>query len=207
MARDLGRVVSGLLHHRLIDTKSRIVFGEQILFQCHAVMIGGRRVWALAAEKNPDPVELWVAIGDLLNAAANLSKIFWPAVRNGKRFEAENRTRQERGATLQATYGMSPDSPLALRSMRDNLEHFDERIDKWRRESGGGWIDLHVTRGPAIALPNRLDVARTINLDTMEITFWGVPFDLNGIVAEAKRLNAISRTVQPRGPQWPDNRD
>jgi hypothetical protein len=51
--------------------------------------------------------------------AGALSRYFWP-VRKGHEW---------RGAQLRSAFGISDDSPLRSRDLRNSIEHFDERLD------------------------------------------------------------------------------
>ena len=71
--------------------------------------------------KSSDSVEVWGSIQSILVAAANVSKILWPA---RKRYMA-------RGKQLRELLGVDDDNLLSDRTLRNHFEHYDERIEDW----------------------------------------------------------------------------
>jgi hypothetical protein len=71
--------------------------------------------------------ELFRNIHSFLTHAAVVSKIFWPA----------DRKKAERGEYLRTLFDLEDDHPLMSRSVRNDLDHFDERIDEWALKSKG----------------------------------------------------------------------
>ena len=71
--------------------------------------------------KSSDSVEVWGSIQSILVAAANVSKILWPA---RKRYRA-------RGKQLRELLGVDDDNLLSDRTLRNHFEHYDERIEDW----------------------------------------------------------------------------
>jgi hypothetical protein len=58
-----------------------------------------------------------------LQMAANVSRLFWPP-RNA-----------DRGAYLRAITGIADDHGLSDRTLRNHIEHIDERLDEWTETS------------------------------------------------------------------------
>jgi hypothetical protein len=81
-----------------------------------------------AALRNQASMEaFWFGLDAALGALANISKIFFPA---RDRSQAKRRGRQMREA-----FGVQDDSLMKGRALRDAFEHFDERIDRWFRDT------------------------------------------------------------------------
>ena len=70
--------------------------------------------------KASDPIEVWGAIQSILVAAANVSKILWPA----KSYKA-------RGKQLRELLSVDDRNLLSDRTFRNHFEHYDERIEDW----------------------------------------------------------------------------
>jgi hypothetical protein len=68
-------------------------------------------------------------IQESLAHAAALSRFFWPS---------KGKLRDARGAKLRAAFNVNEDSPLTERSLRNALEHFDERLDEFLLENDTG---------------------------------------------------------------------
>ena len=134
----------------------------------------------------------------LVNAAA-LSRLLWPAS-NGAR---------ERGASLRALLSLPDEHPLRSRKLRDHLEHFDERLDRWLREtSGRNVVDFHI--GPASVIGGagieRRDFLRVFEPDRSVFTFRGEEFDIQLLATSVEELRSEAiarlescRTDAPQG--------
>lgn len=95
-------------------------------------------------------------VQEAIGHAAAVSRFFWPAA-GTKREPVSFRTlRKLRGARLRAAFGVTDESPLANRDLRNTWEHFDERLDQYqlRVDAGimlpGCMVESHyIADGPA----------------------------------------------------------
>ncbi len=71
--------------------------------------------------KASDPIEVWGSIQSILVAAANVSKILWPA----------EKPYLSRGKHLRKLLGVDDSNVLSDRTFRNHFEHYDERIEDW----------------------------------------------------------------------------
>src|SRR5581483_2573832 len=69
-------------------------------------------------------VEVFRQLHYLLLHTSNVSKILWPGA------PGESRAAQ-RGAELRKLMALPDEHPLAQRTLRNHLEHYDERLDAW----------------------------------------------------------------------------
>jgi hypothetical protein len=92
---------------------------------------------------------------DFLQHSGAISRIFWPPSSAGARAKA-------RGAHLQQALGVTHRHPLRTRSLRNHLEHFDERIDDWAESSVDRTIAdrIILPRREAISAINEKDIFR-----------------------------------------------
>lgn len=67
--------------------------------------------------------DVWFVLLSFLTHAAMVSKLLDPI--------HPNNTKENRGKVLRAHLGVPEDSAVLPRDARDNLEHIDERIDRW----------------------------------------------------------------------------
>jgi hypothetical protein len=112
-------------------------FLAELQLQCYFALFSFDDMNALL--NNPPGIEdmrfynhrIWHALHGVLISAANISKILWP-----------HRNYAARGERLRQQLGVSDDSPLRSRSLRDHFEHVDERIEKWT----GPRVDLNIGR-------------------------------------------------------------
>ena len=105
------------IHSMLFNSEAAVASIEKISAVMHEV-----------EQNSPDdPVSalpMHYLLGELQNLlihAAALSRYFWPA-RN---------THDWRGAQLRGAFGISDQSPLRSRDLRNAIEHFDEQLDKY----------------------------------------------------------------------------
>ena len=94
-------------------------FQRQIQLQCQAIMLAAHDL--NGAMTTGDTIHAWIAIQNLLTAAANISKALW-----GK----GGRLKEER-ASLRESIQVDNASPLRLVVMRNHFEHYDEKLDEW----------------------------------------------------------------------------
>src|SRR2546428_224252 len=97
------------------------VFVREVVWQCKFVRFAADDVEASLAADDRD--RCWFALLGLLTAAANISKLLWGS--------------HPRRADLRALLGVEDDSPLRVRKLRNDLEHFDERLDEWAAAGAG----------------------------------------------------------------------
>ena len=69
------------------------------------------------------------AVHEALFHAASLSRFFWPSKIGGRRGSNLRRLKEMRAQKLRDAFQLREDSPLKDRDLRDDLEHFDERLD------------------------------------------------------------------------------
>jgi hypothetical protein len=168
----------------------RGVFVLQIAFQCRAITLASRGIDAAIARLNAGDAdraeamdELWYSVQALLNAAANISKACWG--------QSGSLTKERK--PIRQALGIKETSPIRSTGMRNNFDHFDERIDKWWAESKNhNFADQNV--GSVHGL-DPLDSFRALDPTTLEVIFWGKRYDLRQIVAEAQRLEPIAATL------------
>jgi hypothetical protein len=147
------------------------VFRIQVASQCNFLLFAAEE--ANKALQQHDVKRVFYAMQNLLNAAANISKILWGS--GGKYADARK--------PLRDIIGINDGSPLREVTMRNNFEHIDERIDRWWKESKGhNLTDMNI--GP-VSTPNEIDNFRNFNPTTKNMTFWGQEFNLQKLVDEA----------------------
>lgn len=69
---------------------------------------------------------------NFIQHAAAASRIFWPPSSPNKISKERSKAR---GAHLRASLGLDENHALRWRTLRDHIEHFDERLDDWAEKS------------------------------------------------------------------------
>ncbi|MBN6104759.1 hypothetical protein JR064_21580 [Xanthomonas sp. CFBP 8703] len=81
--------------------------------------------------KAKDDAEAVSSVHEALGHCGNLSRYFWPSKQNSKRNSPFATLAEARGSKLREAFGVTDESPLKDRALRDSLEHFDERLDRY----------------------------------------------------------------------------
>lgn len=77
-------------------------------------------------------------VQEAVGHAAAVSRFFWPAVSMKREPASLRKMRELRGQRLRTAFAMTDKSPLANRGLRNAWEHFDERLDRYQLQIGGG---------------------------------------------------------------------
>jgi hypothetical protein len=162
-------------------------FQSQIEFQCEAALVAADLINRGIQQQNTTII--FSGIQHFLGAAANISKACWG--QKGKR--AAQRM------PLRDSIGIADNSPVRDVDMRNNWDHFDDRLDTW-------WSDSvkhnHADRivGNIAGLDEK-DTFRALDPSTLDVLFWGDKFNLQEIVNEIQRiLPGVKRETSK--PHW-----
>ena len=147
------------------------VFQRQVGLQCRYLLLAAEDV--NKGLQQQDIEYTFYALQNLLNAAANISKALWGT--KGKRADARKELRD--------SIGIADDSPLRDPDMRNNFEHFDERLDKWWKDSSRHMhVDFVVGPKNMVSVGDETDQFRIFDPDTMDMVFWGQAFNIKKLI-------------------------
>jgi hypothetical protein len=119
-----------------------------------------------------------------LGHTAKISLILWP----------EARGNESRGNQLRTLLELNDNNPLRDRSARNDMQHFDERIDQWANSTGGRiFVDSNVGPYP---IPIRIngespEALRHFDPKAQLFVFRSQKYDI-GVLVEAVR-DVLSR--------------
>lgn len=82
---------------------------------------------------------VWFHLSAFLHHAAMISKFLKPVSNTANKDVA-----LARGSALRDALGVGPDSDVLPRDARDNIEHFDERIDRWVQDLNSTILEIVV---------------------------------------------------------------
>lgn len=123
-----------------------------------------------------DSETFWFAIDSALGAMARISKILWPT-------RAAPKESVERCRSFRRAFEVDEASPVLNRSVRDALEHFDERLDNWARSSAHrNLADRVIAPRTAIVGLHPDDYARHFDPETNIVSVFGDRLDLQALV-------------------------
>jgi hypothetical protein len=153
------------------------IFQEQVALQCRFMVRAAIDVNTGLGRR--DPEQTFYALQNFLNAGANVSKALWG---QGGKFEKKRRA-------LRDSIGVDNNSPLKQVTMRNNFEHFDERLDQWWKQSKRhNYIDLNLMSRPGIIGANKIDCFRTFDPSSSTLTFWSQDFNLKELMDEVQKI-------------------
>ena len=153
------------------------IFQRQVALQCRFILMAAQEINVGLQQRNVERV--FYEIQNLLNAGANVSKALWG---QGGRLANERKP-------LRDSIGIGDDSPLRQVAMRNNFEHFDERLDRWWNQSTHhNSIDLMIGPNSAIAGVADIDRFRAFDPLTAKMNFWGQDFNVQVIVDEVQKI-------------------
>lgn len=169
------------------------IFQAQLLLQFEYVLWSAEGI--NAGLSRGDPRLVFYSVQNLLSAAANAAKALWGS---------GGRKAKER-ARLRDSIGVSDQSPLKLVDMRNNFDHYDERIDKWWQNSKRrNHLDLSVGHKDSISGLDNIDMFRQFDPVTTNVIFWGQEFNIQELVDEVNRLLPSLR-IESAKPHWEAN--
>lgn len=87
---------------------------------------------------------------NIVNQSGSISRYFFPS-RDGVKAADKKSIHKDRGRYLSKVFGVEGDSPLMNRSLRNSIEHFDERLDLYLQ---GGIVGCIF---PSLVLPELED--------------------------------------------------
>lgn len=173
-----------------MDTFLLRVFQEQARFQCECYMDG--HVQLNAALENRGPMEIFIALQNMLSAGANLSKVLWGS--GGKLIEERRPIRESIGA--------SDEMELRQVTLRNHFEHMDERIDRWWKESEHHHMaDMNIGSAQIFGGFADIDSFRQFDPQSGQLIFWGQSFNITAITAEVTKLLPALR-LETSKPPW-----
>lgn len=87
------------------------------------------------------------------------------------------------------------DSPIHIRTLRNHLEHYDERLKKWIEKHGVNIMigDHNIGPKSAFNIPNMVNV-RHYDPTTKSFTFLDNDFDLGSMFVEVRRIETITHS-------------
>jgi len=126
-----------------------------------------------------DMTRIFYSLQSFLVASGDISKILWPSDEEYK----------SRGKELRDFLDVKDDSSLALREFRNHFEHFDDRLEKWIKNSTKhNFVDWMVGKKDMIKGIDPKDFFRHYDPNTEVLTFWSTPYPLGEIKNEIEQL-------------------
>lgn len=154
---------------------------------------------------SPDP-DIVSAVHESMGHAAALSRFFWPSGAGPRAPASLRRLAAARAAKLRYAFRMEDSSPLRDRALRDALEHFDERVDRYLLSSDAGQYMPVPRVGDSSSLPNEHQhIFKLVDTERQVFLILDRKFSFGPICAEAERVLLAARKMSKAGDRL--NRD
>lgn len=169
------------------------VFQRQVADQCRLVLTAAPMIDHAASVEDQDA--LWIGCQVFVVGAGNLSKALWG---DGKNRAKVATLRQP----LRDSLEVADSSPLLPLAFRNHFEHYDERIDKWWKQSQShNILDRMIGSAADVVGFTDLESFRIYDPSGPSIVFWGDRFDLQPIANECERIYRIA-IQEAAKPHW-----
>ncbi|MDN5846366.1 MAG: hypothetical protein L0H53_08850 [Candidatus Nitrosocosmicus sp.] len=158
-----------------MDKRLEDIFLYEIIFQCKTILSTFEMLSKSLDEDIWNNNLIWGLLSLILTSTSNISKIFWPSDQSGK-------SCLERGEYLRNLLQINDDSVIYNRDLRNNFEHFDERLHRWYKNSktkNFSYRNINIT----IRNDGSDDYMDMGNYDsrTNTVTFWNIIYELDPI--------------------------
>ena len=181
-----------------MDTMALRVFQREVVRQSRFALMANQQL--NEAIGRGDTARAWFDLQNLLIAIAQVSRLLFPAKRERNRLP-------ERGKELRESLAVSDDSPLseaALSDLRNDFEHFDERVEQWVTESPRrNFVDGFMGSRGAIVGIDTNDFMRSFDPQTARAEFWHHSLNLNRVLAAVEELLPKAQ-IEAAKPHWQD---
>lgn len=145
-----------------------------------------------------DTTETWLAIQGILVSAANISKLLWGS---GRKDDEKVIARRAARQPLRDLLQIDETSPLASKALRNDFEHFDERIEEWLRGNPGAHLGRNIVHEPEGTkfFGDEEPGQRFGHFDpvTGVVSFWLNEVPLRELVAEVTRILPLADPFAP----------
>jgi hypothetical protein len=139
----------------------------------------------------------WYSVDGFLMATGEISKAFWPP---NPKDESMGEAAKLRGKELRRILGVTNNSPLYDRRLRDHFEHFDERLDIWFFSSPHhNIVDDNIMPRKALRGVDFVDILRNYDPTTSTLYFMGDELRLGPMVEALVRLKQRIDDVDLKG--------
>lgn len=168
-------------------------FQRQVADQCRLVLASVPVI--NSAANAGDQNQLWIGCQMFVVGAGNVSKAMWGQPKKRKILAPARQP-------LRDSLETDDSSVLYEVGMRNNFEHYDERLDRWWAESKShNHLDRMIGPPSMVMGIDDIDRFRVYDPTTLSIVFWGETFALQPIASECERILPLAEREADK-PHW-----
>ena len=130
-------------------------------------------------------------IQEALTHIGELSRFFWPS--------RENNESSLRSKKLRTAFDLSENSPLKDRKLRDALEHFDERLDKYLKDFPVGQLITDPVVGSVNDLDASIRVFRLVDSNMSTFVLLDEKYEFGELRDITKAVQETAREMLEKG--------
>jgi len=140
-----------------------------------------------------DSEKVFFYVHAFLAHASAVSGVLWPG-------RAES---QARGERLRTELKVSDQSPLMMRQLKPVLEAADASLEDWISRSGNrNYVEMNIMPVGTLADFKPDNFHRSLDPDTLEFHFRGVPCDLRPLADELRKIESASQSWMRSHNPW-----
>jgi hypothetical protein len=130
---------------------------------------------------------------DAITYAGAVARFFWPTKQGGRLATA-------RAERLRSFFEIDKSSPISDKSLRNKLEHFDERLDEFLIENDAGGFVVQAIVGDLEDYAERtMKVFKLIDPVKRIIVIVNERFEYEPIINEVSRILELAKTMEQKG--------
>jgi hypothetical protein len=171
------------------------IFQAEVAMQCRFLLLDWENLNTLSPERlmrSSDVTDaFWHPVQGILICAANASKLLW-----GDAVEVANQRRD-----LRRSLNVTRQSPFYTRKVRNEFEHFDEKVEKWFATSNHrNFVGRNVGSPQLSASAPQSDWFGHYDPSTSEVIVRGYSMTLAPLAEEADRIAPVALAGSQRVP-------
>jgi len=131
------------------------------------------------------------SLQEALNHCAAISRFFWPT--------AKDALAVARGKTLRQAFRAADDSPLRSRAIRNHVEHFDERLDRFLSNDPMGQLCDFVVGSSELVNEQATHVMLLVDPEAQIVVLFGEKYDFSGLTDCVGAVHAAAYAMDTNG--------
>jgi hypothetical protein len=164
------------------------LFLHEIIFQCKTILTTFDLLSNALKQNIWDNNLIWGILSLILTSTSNISKIFWPSTTTNIKYK-------ERGEHLRDLLQVDNESSLHNRYLRNDFEHYDERLHDWyEKSSTKSFSSRNINITMVAEIPDGYVDMGNFDTHSNTVTFWNVRYELDLIKSDIENLLNIAET-------------
>jgi hypothetical protein len=165
---------------------------------------------AAEADAHRIQAHLFRSLHSFLTHAGVVSRLLWPSMPTKRRdedranYDLRKAQAVNRGKQVRLALGLPDEQPGGHRTLRDHLEHFDERLDEWVLTSRRNTFTDYCVGPPSLMFGlGRSDVMRWFDPTAGSFYFRGERFDLSALLTWVNEVRGRAEQARKSGVTTP----